>query len=436
MTQRLDVIEVVLWGRRIGAARWDDATHSAVYEYDPAMLKSGIEVSPLRLPLGPGQFRFPELVRTGFRGLPGLLADSLPDSFGNAVIDRWLAGHGRDAASFSPIERLCYVGSRGMGALEFKPAIRRREEAVPIEISELVELAAVIQAERESFRSELGAGDDEHRAALEDILRVGSSAGGARAKAVVAWNPDTGELLSGQVGAPEGFEHWLLKFDGVLQRDRELADPAGFGKIEYGYHLMALSAGIAMSPSRLLHENGRSHFMTRRFDRGPQGEKRHMQTLCALGHYDFQLAGAHSYEQALMAMQKLRLPVPQLTELFRRMLFNVLARNQDDHTKNIAFLMNKQGEWNLSPAYDLTFAYNPRGDWTGSHQMTIAGKRDGFTRDELLEVGRSFGVPKPAQVMEQVADAVRRWPTFAETAGVDEARAAAIADTQRLELAG
>ncbi|MCB9902900.1 MAG: type II toxin-antitoxin system HipA family toxin [Planctomycetes bacterium] len=426
----------MLWGRRIGAARWDDETHSAVYEFDPAMLKSGVEVSPLRLPLGPGQFRFPELARTGFRGLPGLLADSLPDSFGNAVIDRWLATRGRDAASFSPIERLCYVGSRGMGALEFKPAIRRREEAVPIEIAELVELAALIQRERESFKSELGKAEDEHREALEDILRVGSSAGGARAKAVVAWNPATGELLSGQVAAPEGFEHWLLKFDGVLQRDRELADPAGFGKIEYAYHLMALEAGITMSPSRLLHENGRSHFMTRRFDRGPDGEKRHMQTLCALGHYDFQLAGAHSYEQALMLMQTLRLPVPQLAELFRRMLFNVIARNQDDHTKNVSFLMDKKGTWSLAPAYDLTFAYNPTGDWTGSHQMTIAGKRDDFTREDLLEVGRRFGVPKPAQTLEQVADAVRRWSSFAETAGVTESRASRIAEAHRLELAG
>ncbi|MCA8980320.1 MAG: type II toxin-antitoxin system HipA family toxin [Planctomycetes bacterium] len=426
----------MLWGRRIGAARWDDETHSAVYEFDPAMLKSGVEVSPLRLPLGPGQFRFPELARTGFRGLPGLLADSLPDSFGNAVIDRWLATRGRDAASFSPIERLCYVGSRGMGALEFKPAIRRREEAVPIEIAELVELAALIQRERESFKSELGKAEDEHREALEDILRVGSSAGGARAKAVVAWNPATGELLSGQVAAPEGFEHWLLKFDGVLQRDRELADPAGFGKIEYAYHLMALEAGITMSPSRLLHENGRSHFMTRRFDRGPDGEKRHMQTLCALGHYDFQLAGAHSYEQALMLMQTLRLPVPQLAELFRRMLLNVIARNQDDHTKNVSFLMDKKGTWSLAPAYDLTFAYNPTGDWTGSHQMTIAGKRDDFTREDLLEVGRRFGVPKPAQTLEQVADAVRRWSSFAETAGVTESRASRIAEAHRLELAG
>jgi len=436
VTERLDVIEVMLWGRRIGAARWDDATHSAVYEYDPAMLKSGIEVSPLRLPLGHGQFRFPELVRSGFRGLPGLLADSLPDSFGNAVIDRWLASRGRDAASFSPIERLCYVGSRGMGALEFQPAVRRRDEAVPIEMSELVQLAATIQADREGFHSELGEGDDEHREALEDILRVGSSAGGARAKAVVAWNAQTGQLLSGQVAAPEGFEHWLLKFDGVHQRDRELADPAGFGRIEYGYHLMALDAGITMSPSRLLHENGRSHFMTRRFDRGPQGEKRHMQTLCALGHFDFQLAGAHSYEQALIAMQTLRLPVPQLTELYRRMLFNLIARNQDDHTKNIAFLMDKQGEWSLSPAYDLTFAYNPKGDWTGAHQMTVAGKRDSFSRDELLEVGRTFGIPRPAQVLERVAETVRRWPSFAEQAGVDEARCNAIKNQQRLELAG
>lgn len=254
------------------------------------------------------------------------------------------------------------------------------------------------------------------------------------AKAVVAWNAETGELLSGQVSVPEGFEHWLLKFDGVRQRDRELTDPAGFGKIEYAYHLMALAAGITMSPSRLLQEHGRSHFMTRRFDRGPHGEKFHMQTLCALGHFDFQHAGAHSYEQALIAMQTLRLPIPQLAELYTRMLFNVIARNQDDHTKNIAFLMDRKGVWKLAPAYDLTFAYNPRGDWTGSHQMTIAGKRDGFTREELLEVARSFGIPKPAQLLDRVGDAVRNWTSFAQDAGVEESTAAKIAKAQRLEL--
>ncbi len=434
MIDRLDVIEVVLWGRRIAAARWDDATRSAVVEYDPGYLADGPAVSPLTLPPRRGRFRFPELARTGFRGLPGLLADSLPDSFGNAVIDRWLAGQGRDAADFTPIERLCYVGKRGMGALEFRPAFPRRDRVVPVEVAELVALAADIQARREEYHGALGPADEDRREALEDILRVGSSAGGARAKAVVAWNPETDELLSGQVDAPAGFEHWLLKFDGVTQRDRELNDPEGFGRIEYAYHLMAREAGIEMSACRLLEENGRSHFMTRRFDRGPDGAKVHMQSLCALAHLDFQLAGAHGYEQALMAMQALALPVPRIAELFRRMSFNVVARNQDDHTKNIAFLMDRDGRWDLAPAFDLTFSYNPRGDWTSAHQMTIAGKRDDFAREDLLHVARTFGVKKPEPILERVEDAVRRWPEFAERAGVPEARVAAIAGCHRLEL--
>ena len=435
MNERLEVIEVVIAGKRIGAAHWDAPSRCATFEYDPDFVQTGIELGPLHLPLRAGRFRFPQLARTSFHGLPGLLADSLPDSFGNAVIDRWLATRGRDAASFSPVERLCYIGSRGMGALEFRPAFRRSERAVPIEITELVELAAWIQSEREDFHTGLGDGDADHREALEDILRVGSSAGGARAKAVVAWNPETGAMLSGQVGAPEGYEHWLLKFDGVKQRDRELTDPAGYGKIEYAYHLMALEAGIAMSPSRLLHENGRSHFMTKRFDRGPGGEKLHMQSLSALDHLDYQLAGAHGYEQAMSVMQRLRLPVPQLTELFRRMLFNVLARNQDDHTKNIAFLMDGAGQWSLAPAFDVIYAYNPRGAWTNAHQMTICGKRDGFTRDELLGVGRTYGVPKPHAILEQVATAVARWPHFAEAAGVPAEQMRSIANAQRGDLA-
>lgn len=434
MIDRLDVIEVVLAGRRVAAAQWDAATRSAVVEYDPEYLEGGAPVSPLTMPLRRGRFRFPELARTGFRGLPGLLSDSLPDSFGNAVIDRWLAGQGRDAAEFTPIERLCYVGARGMGALEFRPAFPRKDEVVPIEVAELVALAAEIQAQREDFHVALGPADEDRRAALEDILRVGSSAGGARAKAVVAWNPATDELLSGQVDAPDGFEHWLLKFDGVTQRDRELNDPEGFGRIEYAYHLMAREAGIEMSDCRLLEENGRSHFMTRRFDRGPGGEKRHMQSLCALAHLDFQLAGAHGYEQAMMAMQTLHMPVPRIAELFRRMAFNVVARNQDDHTKNIAFLMDDDGRWDLAPAFDLTFAYNPRGDWTGSHQMTIAGKRDGFEREDLLQVARAFGVKKPEPILERVVDVVREWPSFAERAGVPEPRVDAIAACHRAGL--
>ncbi len=355
----MTVANVNLWGRTIGAVSWDSERSLGHFEYTPAFTDSGIEVAPLMMPLSDQIYSFPGLPRETFHGLPGLLADSLPDRFGNALIDTWLAKEGRSPASFNPVERLCYTGTRGMGALEFTPAAGPSpKQARTIDVQALVELASEILTQRNRVQGSFASPDRE--TALQDILRVGTSAGGARAKAIIAWNPDSNTVRSGQVDAGKGFSYWLLKFDGVAgNRDKEMEDPSGYGLIEYAYYLMAQAAGIQMSECRLLQEHGRNHFMTRRFDRTAEGHKLHMQSLCALQHYDFNQAGAYSYEQALRAMRTLGLPMAQIEEQYRRMAFNIVARNQDDHVKNIAFLMDPSGNWSLSPAFDMTYSYNP-----------------------------------------------------------------------------
>ena len=381
--------EVRLWGRTIGAVTLEDGRDYAAFQYEPAFAGSGIEASPVTMPLGNAVYEFPALPRNTFHGLPGLLADSLPDRFGNALIDAWLATQGRQPDSFNAVERLCYTGTRGMGALEFAPNIGPRpQRARTIEIDALVRLASEVLQHRDGLQASFAG---KRRAqALQDILRVGTSAGGARAKAVIAWHPVTGEVRSGQIEAGSGFEYWLLKFDGVSgNKDKEQEDPKGYGAVEYAYHLMAQKAGIAMSECRLLEESGRRHFMTRRFDRPAGGEKLHMQSLCALAHFDFNRAGAYGYEQALLAMRQLRLSMAQVEELFRRMAFNIVARNQDDHVKNIAFLMDKLGQWSLAPAFDMTYSYNPSGLWTAMHQMTLNGKRDNFTLRDFEACAKS-----------------------------------------------
>jgi serine/threonine-protein kinase HipA len=412
--------EVKLWGRTIGAVYLEDGRETAIFEYDPAFARSGIEVSPLAMPLSDRVYSFPELSRTTFHGLPGLLADSLPDRFGNALIDAWLATQGRTPASFNPVERLCYTGKRGMGALEFEPAIGpRARKATRIQVDRLVGLASEILTHRSRLNVSFSSPRKEQ--ALKEILQVGTSAGGARAKAVIAWNPTSGEVRSGQIPADEGFEYWILKFDGVSgNRDRELADPKGYGAVEYAYHRMALLAGITMNPCRLMEENGRRHFMSRRFDRLETGGKLHMQSLGALAHFDFNLAGAHSYEQALLTIRQLNLGMDALEEQFRRMVFNIVARNQDDHVKNIAFLMDRSGNWSLSPAFDLTHSFNPAGKWTATHQMSINGKRDGFTMEDLDACARTAGMKRgrAKTILGEVLDAVSRWREFADEAGV------------------
>lgn len=431
----MTVAEVRLWGTTIGAVSVERAGEPAAFEYTPEFASSGIEVAPLAMPLSRALYRFTSLGEA-FHGLPGLLADSLPDKFGNAVLDAWLAAQGRSPQDINAVERLLYAADRGMGALEFRPALGPRGDASkPLEVAALVELANEVLRERSLLQESFG--DSTKERALREILRVGSSAGGARAKAVIAWNPATNEVRSGQVQAPEGFGYWLLKFDGVAaNRDRELADPLGYGAIEYAYSQMARAAGIEMSECRLFEENGRRHFMTRRFDRRDNGEKLHMQSLAALAHLDFNLAGAHSYEQALLVARRLGLPPESIEELFRRMCFNVVARNHDDHVKNVAFLMDRRGRWSLAPAFDLNYAFNPQGAWTSRHQMTLNGKRDDFTLADFRAVARTALLPRGREraLLAQVTAAVARWPEFAAAADVPPARATLIAHHHRLDL--
>jgi serine/threonine-protein kinase HipA len=412
--------EVKLWGRTIGAVSLLAGEDVAAFEYDSQFAQSGIEVSPLMMTLSRRVYRFPELSRQTFLGLPGLLADSLPDRFGNALINAWLVSQGRHPNSFNAIERLCYTGSRGMGALEFAPATGpQARQAARIEVDKLVELASEVLTHRNDLQTSFA--DSDKAAALKDILQVGTSAGGARAKAVIAWNPTNNEVRSGQVDAGDGFEYWLLKFDGVSgNRDKELEDPKGYGAIEYAYYLMAQACGIDISESRLLEEGGRRHFMTRRFDRLAGGEKLHVQSLCALAHYDFNMAGAYSYEQALLVMRQLKLPMHAIEQQFRRMVFNIVARNQDDHVKNIAFLMDKKGAWSLSPAFDLTYSFNPAGAWTASHQMTMNGKRDKFTMDDFKACAKAASMKRgrAEKIVAEVQATVSRWASFADQAKV------------------
>ena len=424
---------VRLYDTIIGSVSWDTERSLGVFEYEPSFLRSGIEVSPITMPLAEGVYQFPQLPPETFKGLPGLLADCLPDKFGNLLIDQWLARQGREAASFDPVERLCYLGTRGMGALEFEPELGKAAPDRTLQVDALVALSNAVLQNRRSLKAVLV--NEHEEEALADILRVGTSAGGARAKAVVAWNRETGELRSGQVPLEPGFEPWLMKFDGVDgNRDKELADPLGYGRLEYAYHLMAMDAGITMSPCRLLEEGGRAHFMTRRFDRTPDGDKLHMQSLCGLGHYDFNLPGGYSYEQAFQLARRLGLAYPALEELFRRAAFNVMARNQDDHTKNIAFLMNRRGEWQLAPAFDVTYAYNPDGAWTSRHQMTLNGKREDFQRSDLLAAAKVADVkPRRAKaILSQIEEALVEWTQHAETAGVAKSWAQKVATQFRI----
>jgi serine/threonine-protein kinase HipA len=431
------IAQVRLWGRRIGAVSLEAGREVAAFEYDPQFARSGIELAPLTMPLSDRVYEFPALPRNTFHGLPGLLADSLPDRFGNALIDAWLATQGRTPDSFDAVERLCYTGTRGMGALEFAPALGPRPRtAAKIEIDALVRLAGEVLTHRGDLQGHFHEAGQEK--ALRDILRVGTSAGGARAKAVIAWNRATNEVRSGQIAAGEGFEYWLLKFDGVAgNKDKELEDPKGYGAIEYAYHLMARAAGITVSECRLLEENGRRHFMTRRFDRLAGGEKLHMQSLCALAHFDFNHAGAYAYEQALLAIRQLQLPMATVEEQFRRMVFNIVARNQDDHVKNIAFLMNKRGEWSLAPAFDVTYSYNPSGSWTATHQMTLNGKRDGFTLEDFEACAKAALMKRgrAARIIDEVHTAVKRWPEFAAQARLADDWRDRIQDTHRLAFA-
>lgn len=410
-----EAAEVILWGTRIGVVALRDGDRFAEFVYDGAFLDLGIEPSPIVMPIGTACYRFPQLPEASFHGLPGMLADSCPDKFGNQVLDVWLQSQGRTIESLSAIERLSYTGSRGMGALEYRPVLMEGGDADErIKVEELAELAERILTDRGRARAELAEGMPRYSA----ILKVGTSAGGARAKALIGWNEKTGEVRSGQVKLGKDFGYWLIKFDGLEENgDKDGGDAAGYGKIEYAYYLMAKAAGIEMSECRLW--DGR-HFMTRRFDRTAEGDKLHMQTLGALAHLDYNDPEANSYEQAFRVARRVVHSVKADEQLFRRMVFNVLACNCDDHVKNVSFLMDRNGEWSLAPAYDVTFAFRPDSIWTSGHQMGVNGKRRGITTGDLMATAKTAGInaPRATSIIEEVESTVARWPEFAEVAGV------------------
>jgi len=428
--------KVLLWESEIGAVSWVEDRQVAVFQYDPSFIRSGIQLSPLMMPLRELPYEFPALSKETFKGLPGLLADSLPDKFGNAVIDTWLASQGRTASSFNSVERLCYIGSRGMGGLEFKPALRIfHSKSDEIEVSKLVELSNKILDQRAGLEGVFSGDDD--RDAIEDILRVGTSAGGARAKAILAWNPKTNEFRSGQVKISSGFEYWIMKFDGVSNnRDKELSDPQGYGMIEYAYYLLAVKAGIEMTECRLHHEGGRSHFMTKRFDRNVDGTKIHMQSLCAIAHVDFNEPALYSYEQTIQTMKRLGLSQSDLEQQVLRSMFNVVGRNHDDHVKNIAFLMNRRGDWKLSPAFDVSYAYDPMGYWTSQHQMSINGKRDLISKQDVISLAKLAGIKsnRALEMLDRVITTMKSWPEVAGNVGIAEDRIRKIQAAHRISL--
>lgn len=432
----MTVAEVRLWGTRVAAVSIEAGERYATFQYDPTFARSGIEIAPRQMPLREQPYRFAGLPQDAFGGLPGLLADSLPDRWGTALVDAWLASEGREASSFDVVERLCYVGTRGAGALEIQPAHEPESaSAAELEVEALVRLASEVLTDREEFVTELRENPNEE--AMKAILAVGSSAGGARPKAFIAYNEMTGQVRSGQVDAGEGFRQWVLKFDGVSRAgDHGLTDPQGWGAVEYAYSKLARAAGIEMTDCRLLEENGRRHFMTRRFDRPDGGGKLHMQTVAALEHVSYNEPGSYSYEQLLLLIRRLRLGTPVVQQQFRRMVFNVLARNQDDHVKNSAFLMDRDGGWRLAPAYDLTWAWSPGNRWLDTHQMTIGGKRDRFTLADLRRIARLASLPRgrAESILAEITEVVAGWRSVAEEVGVEDRLAERIAASHRLSL--
>lgn len=411
----VDVAKVNMFGLPVGTFRWDDQYDVVRFEYDSHFVGRGVEPSPLMMPVREGRvYSFANLDKETFKGLPGMLADSLPDTYGRVLFDRWLTLTGR--TSSNPVETLCFLGKRCMGALEFEPAMDLPYDPhARFEIDSLVHVASDALAEKSSFGVNL---NEDKKAAMAEILRLGTSAGGQRAKAIIAYNNKTGEVRSGQVEAPEGFDYYLIKLDGV-SATAGFKETGNYGRLEYSFYELAKACGIDMSDCSLIEENGRAHFLTKRFDR-ENGKKIHMQTLCGIAHYDYRIHRAYSYEQALGVMRALRLPYSAATEMFRRMVFNVVVRNQDDHTKNISFLMDENGKWRLSPAYDMGYAYNPNGGWTATHQMSINGKFDGISREDLIVFARQNNIKDAETIIEEVREAASRWPQIAKACGIPQ----------------
>lgn len=410
---------IKIWNETVGAVAWNVETGIASFEYDPKFITKNWNLAPLKMPLASSNrrvFSFPELknIKT-FKGLPGLLADVLPDDYGNQLINNWLAQNGRPENSMNPVEMLCFIGTRGMGALEFEPSqFKANKRAFDIEVDSLINISQKMLEKREGFETNLS--EDEQKAML-DILKIGTSAGGARPKAIIAYNEKTAQVKSGQTNAPKGFEHWLIKLDTVS--DVQFGESTGYGRIEMAYYLMAKACEIEMMECRLMEENGRAHFMTKRFDRQDGDTKHHIQTLCAMQHYDFNQITSFSYEQLFQTMRLLKLPYPQAEQLFRRMAFNVIARNCDDHTKNFAFRLKQNENWELTPAYDVCFAYRPESTWVSQHNLSINGKRKDITKEDLLIVAKSMNIKKANHIIKQINDVVNKWATFAEEAKVN-----------------
>lgn len=417
----VDVAEIRIWGKLAGAIRWDEQRQMGSFQYHPDFLASGYDLSPIKMPLSQGTtvHTFPELrpsrdqTEDTYKGLPGLLADALPDKYGNKLIDTWLAQQGRPANSMNPIEKLCFIGHRGMGALEFEPAaVPIPKTSASLEISSLIDTAQKMLNERESFLTDLSRDEEK---AMRDILKIGTSAGGARPKAVIAYNQKTGAIASGQGNVRKGYEHWLIKLDGVS--GEQFGESSGWGRVEYAYYLMAIDCGIQMSQCQLLHENGRAHFITKRFDRDGN-TKHHMQTLCGLQHFDFNDMYSYSYEQIFQTMRQLRLPYPDAEQMYRRMVFNVLATNYDDHTKNFSFMLRKDQEWELAPAYDLCFSYNPDNHWVSQQTLSVNGKRLHITPTDLLLIAKQNNIKKAPAILQQINAVVRQWKHYAKQAEV------------------
>lgn len=408
---------VNIWNKRVGAVAWNEDDGTASFEYDPDFIETGLDVSPIMMPLGESRnYRFAEHRNSStFKGLPGMLADVLPDKYGNALINQWLVRKNRPANSLNPVETLCFIGKRAMGALELEPTVPKiKGHSFELEMNELIDITSKILSGRQEFLTNLQPNEEK---AMQDILKIGTSAGGARAKALIAFNKETQEISSGQANAPKGFDHYLIKFDGI--DDEQFGTSRGYGRVEMAYYKMAIDAGIDMMESELLEENGRAHFMTKRFDRVHGKDKIHVQSFCAMRHYDFRDINIYSYEDLFETMRLLVLPYPQAEDLFRRMVFNVIARNCDDHTKNFAFTMDKSGEWSLSPAFDVCHAYRPSSTWVSQHCLSVNGKRNNIEKSDLLEVGRKMNIKRTNEIIDQVDQVVGRWKDYADEQKVD-----------------
>jgi serine/threonine-protein kinase HipA len=414
--QQVDLVEVHAWDHLVGAVTLDPSLGFYAFEYDPEWVSSRRSLAPLHMPNRSEVFIFPQLNPITFYRLPAMLADALPDKFGNALVNAYLSEQGIPAGKITALDRLAYATDRGMGALTFKPPVRDGPDQ-----STAIQLADLVAAARSMVSGEF-TNSQSTNDALHQLIQVGTSAGGARPKAVIAYNPKTQQIKSGQVSAPEGFEDWIVKLDGVSLDPMREFDPftsgADYCRVEYAYYLMASEAGVEMSKCLLLPEGPRTHFLTQRFDRTAEGRRIHLQSLCALAHLDFNLVATHSYSQYFETIKDLGMGKEELQQAFRRVVFNVAAVNRDDHTKNLAFLLPENGSWKLAPAYDVTHAHNSQGKWTMNHQMSVNGKFDGITLADLKKFGDQHLIPRYARVIDEVFQAVDRWREFAESAGV------------------